>query len=131
MWRWHAMEETEHKEVKHIGQLSRIDEQQYVWLDKFTIRNLELIHPSQSDGTALIDIMDSTQTPMGSRLLRKWMVLPLKNKEQIERRLNTVEAFMEEDDLLNEVRAGGLFALAHRGKSCPSLNCAVAGSQCS
>ena len=99
------LEETEHKEVKHIGQLSRIDEQQYVWLDKFTIRNLELIHPSQSDGTALIDIMDSTQTPMGSRLLRKWMVLPLKNKEQIERRLNTVEAFMEEDDLLNEVNA--------------------------
>ncbi|HCX20818.1 MAG: DNA mismatch repair protein MutS [Flammeovirgaceae bacterium] len=97
------LEETEHKEVKHIGQLSRIDEQQYVWLDKFTIRNLELIHPSQSDGTALIDIMDNTQTPMGSRLLRKWMVLPLKNKEQIERRLNTVEAFIEEDDLLNEV----------------------------
>lgn len=97
------LEETEHREVKHIGQLSRIDEQQYVWLDKFTIRNLELIHPSQSDGTALIDIMDNTQTPMGSRLLRKWMVLPLKNKEQIERRLATVEAFMNEEELLNEV----------------------------
>ena len=99
------LEETEHRDVKHIGQLSRIDEQQYVWLDKFTIRNLELVHPSQSDGTALIDIMDSTQTPMGSRLLRKWMVLPLKNKEQVERRLATVEAFIEEDELLNEVNA--------------------------
>ncbi|MEQ8473023.1 MAG: DNA mismatch repair protein MutS [Marinoscillum sp.] len=99
------LEETEHKEVKHIGQLSRIDEQQYVWLDKFTIRNLELVHPSQSDGTALIDIMDNTQTPMGSRLLRKWMVLPLKNKEQIDRRLSTVEAFIEEDEVLHEVSA--------------------------
>ncbi|MFH6983245.1 DNA mismatch repair protein MutS [Marinoscillum luteum] len=97
------LEETEHKEVKHIGQLSRIDEQQYVWLDKFTIRNLELIQPSQGDGTALIDILDNTQTPMGSRLLRKWMVLPLKNKEQIERRHLTVEAFMSEEETLNEV----------------------------
>ncbi len=99
------LEETEHKEVKHIGQLSRIDEQQYVWLDKFTIRNLELIHPSQPDGTALIDILDHTQTPMGSRLLRKWMVLPLKNLEQIERRLHTVEAFIEEEEVLQEVNA--------------------------
>ncbi|REE00456.1 DNA mismatch repair protein MutS [Marinoscillum furvescens DSM 4134] len=99
------LEETEHKEVKHIGQLSRIDEQQYVWLDKFTIRNLELIHPSQADGTALIDIMDHTQTPMGSRLLRKWMVLPLKDKDQIERRLSTVEAFTHEEEIFNEVCA--------------------------
>jgi DNA mismatch repair protein MutS len=97
------LEETEHKETRHIGNLSRIDEQQYVWLDKFTIRNLELIHPSQPDGTALIDVLDHTETPMGSRLLRKWMVLPLKNKEQIEIRLNTVEGFLEEEEVLNEV----------------------------
>ncbi len=97
------LEDTEHKDTKHIGNLSRIDEQQYVWLDKFTIRNLELIQPSQPDGTALIDVLDNTQTPMGSRLLRKWMVLPLKNKEQIDLRLNTVEAFLEEEERLNEV----------------------------
>lgn len=97
------LEDTEHKDTKHIGNFSRIDEQQYVWLDKFTIRNLELIQPSQPDGTALIDVLDNTQTPMGSRLLRKWMVLPLKNKEQIDLRLNTVEAFLEEEERLNEV----------------------------
>ncbi|MFY0599848.1 MAG: DNA mismatch repair protein MutS [Cyclobacteriaceae bacterium] len=99
------LEDTEHKEVSHIGHLSRIDEQQYVWLDKFTIRNLELVQPSQLDGTALIDILDDTQTPMGARLLRKWMVLPLKEKAQIENRLSTVEAFFEDEDLLDGVRS--------------------------
>lgn len=99
------LEETEHKEVKHIGHLSRIDEQQYVWLDKFTIRNLELIQPVQPDGKALIHILDETQTPMGSRLLRKWMVLPLKNKEQIEHRLNTVESLMQNEEIYSEVQA--------------------------
>ncbi|MFY0607501.1 MAG: DNA mismatch repair protein MutS [Cyclobacteriaceae bacterium] len=99
------LEETEHKEVKHIGHLSRIDEQQYVWLDKFTIRNLELIQPSQPDGTALIDILDETETPMGSRQLRKWMVLPLKDKDQIDRRLNTVEALMNHEEVFNEVKS--------------------------
>ncbi len=99
------LEETEHKEVGHIGHLSRIDEQQYVWLDKFTIRNLELVQPSQPDGTALIDILDDTQTPMGARLLRKWMVLPLKNTAQIQTRLDTVEVFSEDEELLTGVRS--------------------------
>ncbi|MEP0366517.1 MAG: DNA mismatch repair protein MutS [Cyclobacteriaceae bacterium] len=97
------LEETEHKEVGHIGHLSRIDEQQYVWLDKFTIRNLELIQPAQGDGTALIDILDDTQTPMGARLLRKWMVLPLKNKTHINDRLDAVEAFVTDEDFLSGV----------------------------
>lgn len=92
------LEETEHKEVKHIGQLSRIDEQQYIWLDKFSVRNLELIQPSQHDGTALIDILDQTLTPMGSRLLRKWLVLPLKDKGQIERRLEVVDVLRANDE---------------------------------
>ncbi|MFT6866244.1 MAG: DNA mismatch repair protein MutS [Cyclobacteriaceae bacterium] len=98
------LEETEHREVRHIGHLSRIDEQQYVWLDKFTIRNLELIQPSQPDGTALIDILNDTETPMGARLLRKWMVLPLKNKSQIDQRLDTVEVFVKNETLLSEIR---------------------------
>lgn len=97
------LEETEHKEVRHINKLSRIDEQQYVWLDKFTVRNLELIQPSQADGVALIDVLDSTLTPMGSRLLKKWLVLPLKSKEAIERRLSTVESFITMEEVLNEV----------------------------
>lgn len=99
------LEDTEHREVRHIGRLSRIDEQQYVWLDKFTVRNLELIQPAQPDGTALIDILDHTQTPMGSRLLKKWMVLPLKSKEQIDRRHAVVEAFISGEAVFNVVTA--------------------------
>ncbi|MBV6639226.1 MAG: DNA mismatch repair protein MutS [Cyclobacteriaceae bacterium] len=94
------LEETEHRETSHIGHLSRIDEQQFVWMDKFTIRNLELINPSQPDGKSLIDVLDHTKTPMGARLLRKWLVLPLKDQKTIERRLDTVEGFLANDDLL-------------------------------
>ena len=94
------LEETEHKETSHIGHLSRIDEQQFVWMDKFTIRNLELINPTQPDGKSLIEVLDHTKTPMGARLLRKWLVLPLKDQKTIERRLDTVEGFLANDDLL-------------------------------
>tara|TARA_B100000941_G_scaffold290925_1_gene276354 strand:- start:235832 stop:238444 length:2613 start_codon:yes stop_codon:yes gene_type:complete len=94
------LEETEHRETSHIGHLSRIDEQQFVWMDKFTIRNLELINPSQPDGKSLIEVLDQTKTPMGARLLRKWLVLPLKDQIMIERRLDTVEGFLANDDLL-------------------------------
>ena len=94
------LEETEHRETSHIGHLSRIDEQQFVWMDKFTIRNLELINPSQPDGKSLIEVLDHTKTPMGARLLRKWLVLPLKDQKTIERRLDTVEGFLANDDLL-------------------------------
>ncbi len=94
------LEETEHRETSHIGNLSRIDEQQFVWMDKFTIRNLELIAPTQPDGKSLIEVLDQTKTPMGARLLRKWLVLPLKDQKTIERRLDTVEGFIENDELL-------------------------------
>ena len=97
------LEETEHKDVSHIRQISRIDEQQYVWLDKFTIRNLELISPAQSDGTALIEILDRTLTPMGGRLLRKWMVLPLKDKKAIDQRLSAVDELLTREDLSQSI----------------------------
>ncbi|MEQ6121857.1 DNA mismatch repair protein MutS [Reichenbachiella sp. MALMAid0571] len=89
------LEETEHKEVNHISSISRIEADKYVWLDKFTIRNLELLFTQQSDGTPLIDILDKTLTPMGARMLKKWLVLPLKDKAVIEERLSVVEAFVE------------------------------------
>ncbi len=95
------LEETEHRETSHIGHLSRIDEQQFVWMDKFTIRNLELINPTQPDGKSLIEVLDHTKTPMGARLLRKWLVLPLKDQKTIERRLDTVEGFIGNEDLLD------------------------------
>ncbi|MFY0651149.1 MAG: DNA mismatch repair protein MutS [Cyclobacteriaceae bacterium] len=93
------LEETEHKEVGHISSVSRIEADKYVWLDKFTIRNLELLFTQQPDGTPLIDILDKTLTPMGARMLKKWLVLPLKDKAVIEERLSVVEAFVENPGL--------------------------------
>ncbi|MCR9016132.1 DNA mismatch repair protein MutS [Aquiflexum gelatinilyticum] len=93
------LEETEHKEVKHISSISRIAEEKYVWLDKFTIRNLELVYSQQDGGVPLINILDQTITPMGSRMMKKWMVLPLKEKEPIEERLKVVDYFFESPDL--------------------------------
>jgi len=97
------LEETEHKEVKHIAAISRIAEEKYVWLDKFTIRNLELIHAQQDGGVPLIQILDHTHTPMGSRMMKKWLVLPLKEKEPIEERQKIVSFFHKEPELREEI----------------------------
>ena len=99
----HYLNETEHKEVKHISSISRIEEENYVWLDKFTIRNLELVYPQQEGGIPLINVMDQTQTPMGSRLLKKWMVLPLKEKVAIEERHQVVAALVKDQDLMHGI----------------------------
>ncbi|MCE7066441.1 DNA mismatch repair protein MutS [Dyadobacter sp. CY326] len=99
----HYLRETEHKEVGHIGRITRLEEEKYVWLDRFTVRNLELIYPQQEGGVPLIQILDQTVTPMGARLLRKWIVLPLKEKLLIEDRLNTVEHFLDNEDLHDAV----------------------------
>ena len=95
--------DTEHKEVGHISRLTRLDEDKYVWLDKFTIRNLELIYPQHEGGVPLIQILDHTITPMGARLLRKWVVLPLKDKTTIQERLDTVEFFIKNDEILDNL----------------------------
>jgi DNA mismatch repair protein MutS len=95
----HYLRETEHKEVSHINRITRLEEEKYVWLDRFTVRNLELIFPQQEGGVPLIQILDQTVTPMGARLLRRWMVLPLKEKLPIEERLNTVEHFLGNEAL--------------------------------
>jgi DNA mismatch repair protein MutS len=97
------LEETEHKEVKHIASISRIAEEKFVWLDRFTIRNLELVYSQQEGGIPLIQIMDQTVTPMGARQLKKWMVLPLKEVEPIEERLNVVNFFVDQDELADSV----------------------------
>ncbi|WP_053406974.1 DNA mismatch repair protein MutS [Persicobacter sp. CCB-QB2] len=93
------LEDTEHKEVAHITSISRIEEDRYVWLDKFTIRNLELLYPQQEGGVPLIQVLDHTLTPMGGRLLKKWMVLPLKDLKTIRERHACVEAFTQEEEL--------------------------------
>ncbi|WP_159468273.1 DNA mismatch repair protein MutS [Dyadobacter sp. 3J3] len=95
----HYLRETEHREVSHISRVTRLEEEKYVWLDRFTVRNLELVFPQQEGGVPLIQILDQTVTPMGARLLRRWVVLPLKEKSPIEERLNTVEFFLANDEL--------------------------------
>ncbi|MDB4447642.1 DNA mismatch repair protein MutS [Roseivirga sp.] len=97
------LEDTEHKEIGHIASISRIEEDKYVWLDKFTIRNLELVYPQQDGGIPLIQILDKTLTPMGSRMLKRWMVLPLKEKKKIEERLSIVDAFYADSDLSESI----------------------------
>ena len=82
---------TEHKSVDHIANISRVERDQFVWLDRFTVRNLELISPAQPDGQSLVDVLDNCRTSMGHRLLRRWMVLPLKEKAPIQMRLDSVE----------------------------------------
>ena len=79
---------TEHHQVKHITSLSRIEEDHYVWLDKFTVRNLELFQPMQEGGKAFIDIIDQTISPMGSRLMKRWIAMPLKDINPIKERLD-------------------------------------------
>lgn len=97
------LEETEHKEMGHIASINRLEEDKYVWLDKFTIRNLELVYSQHEGGVPLIEVLDDTHTPMGSRLMKRWMVLPLKEKEKIEERLNLVDAFHENSELTSGI----------------------------
>ncbi|MBC5992770.1 DNA mismatch repair protein MutS [Pontibacter cellulosilyticus] len=99
----HYLAETHHNEISHISTISRLEEDKYVWLDRFTVRNLELIFPQHQEGVPLIQVLDQTVTPMGARLLKKWVVLPLKDVAQIRRRLDTVEALTKHQDLLQEL----------------------------
>ncbi|UOG77279.1 DNA mismatch repair protein MutS [Hymenobacter tibetensis] len=99
----HYLAETKHTDVGHIGSIGRLEEDKYVWLDRFTVRNLELVHAQHPGGVPLIDILDQTVTPMGARLLRKWIVLPLKEPAQIQRRLDTVEALLQTPELLESL----------------------------
>jgi DNA mismatch repair protein MutS len=99
----HYLEATEHKETNHIASISRIDEEKYVWLDRFTIRNLEIVHSPNEGGVPLLQILDQTITPMGSRQLRQWMILPLKEKLAIEERLQVVENFYLNTDTSEKI----------------------------
>ena len=100
----HYLAETKHADLQHIASIGRLEEDKYVWLDRFTVRNLELVQAQHPGGVPLIDILDQTLTPMGARLLRKWVVLPLKEVSQIQRRLDTVAALVADPELLEEVQ---------------------------
>lgn len=94
----HYMDITKHPNIAHITTLSRIDEDRYVRLDRFTVRNLELVSPMGEGGKSLVDILDKTVSPMGARLLRRWVLFPLRDVEAIRRRHNVVEYFFRHPD---------------------------------
>lgn len=92
----HYLYETQNYKIQHINKIKRIEEELYVWLDRFTIRNLELVQSYNENAVTLLQILDKTQTPMGSRMLRKWLVMPLKEQVMIEERLSVVQHFVED-----------------------------------
>ncbi|MCB0409267.1 MAG: DNA mismatch repair protein MutS [Flavobacteriales bacterium] len=95
----HYLTETQHDKIQHITSISRIEEDKYVWLDKFTIRNLELIYSPNENAKTLIDVLDKTISPMGSRMLKRWVALPLKETQPINDRLLVVQQLVNENDL--------------------------------
>ena len=94
----HYLDITQHTRLSHITAISRIEEERYVRLDRFTVRNLELVSALDEDGKSLLDVLDRTVTPMGSRLLHRWLLFPLKDPKAINERLNVVEAFFKAPD---------------------------------
>lgn len=99
----HYLDITNHTRISHIAALSRIDEDHYVRLDNFTIRNLELIESMGADGKSLLDVLDRTVTPMGARLLRRWLLFPLKDVAAINGRLDVITEFMRQPDMREEL----------------------------
>ncbi|WP_457272514.1 DNA mismatch repair protein MutS [Pedobacter sp. UYEF25] len=95
----HYLAETEHRNLQHITSISRIEQDSFMWLDRFTIRNLELIGSNNDNAVTLFDVLDHTSTPMGARLLQKWIVMPLKELKPIEERLGMVDFFVQAEEL--------------------------------
>ncbi len=99
------LSDTEHPHLAHITSLSRIDEEEYVWLDRFTVRNLEIIQPIYEAGKSLLSVLDHTHTPMGSRLMHRWLLLPLKDIHRIQQRQAVVHVFYSNDELFHKTSA--------------------------
>ena len=107
----HYLEETHHHHLKHINTIRRLEQDHHLWLDKFTVRNLELVQAQQEEGRSLIQTLDNTTTPMGARLLRKWIRFPLKQVAPIQKRLNAVAQLVNNpllsQNLLQELKQIG------------------------
>ncbi|MFA5695217.1 MAG: DNA mismatch repair protein MutS, partial [Proteiniphilum sp.] len=95
----HYLDLTQHRQIEHINALSRIEEERYMRLDRFTVRSLELVTPMNEGGKTLLSVLDRTLSPMGSRLLRRWLLFPLKEEKEINERLNVVENFFRQPEL--------------------------------
>jgi DNA mismatch repair protein MutS len=99
----HYLKETEHPNLQHITSIQRIEQNDYLWMDKFTIRNLELLYSNVENGNTLLKVLDTTTTPMGARLLKRWIVFPLKDIIKINERLDVVEHLILHTDLRNKL----------------------------
>ena len=97
------LSETQHNQLKHIQHISRIAEDNYVWMDRFTVRNLELYNPNSVNAVTLLNVIDKTISPMGGRLLKRWLALPLKNIDEIKNRHELVKFFIDSDDFSRNV----------------------------
>ncbi len=100
----HYLSETQHRQLQHINRLQRIAEEDYIWMDRFTIRNLELYHSTNENAITLLEVIDKTISPMGGRLLKRWLALPLKSKEKIEFRNRIVSHLKSEENTLEKLR---------------------------
>ena len=100
----HYLGETQHNKLQHITSISRIAEDDYVWMDKFTIRNLELYNSTNNNAVTLINVIDKTISPMGGRLLKRWLALPLKNVEKIKQRHEVVNFLTKENTVLQKIQ---------------------------
>ncbi|WP_430896604.1 MULTISPECIES: DNA mismatch repair protein MutS [unclassified Paraflavitalea] len=107
----HYLKDTEHPNLQHLTTLQRLDQDDYLWMDRFTIRNLELVPLGNGEGYSLLRSMDQTVSPMGARLLKRWILLPLKDQHKIEERLNLVAHFIKETgdrtELIQQMKATG------------------------
>ncbi len=99
----HYLSETQHHKLEHITNIHRVIEGNYVWMDKFTIRNLELYYANSAQAVTLLDIIDKTISPMGGRLLKRWLALPLKNIEEIQKRHEIVKYFIENETFFDQI----------------------------
>lgn len=100
----HYLGETQHKNLKHITSIARIAEDEYVWMDKFTIRNLELYHSTNNNAVTLLNVIDKTSSPMGGRMLKRWLALPLKDSNKIKQRHEVVNFLFKEKATLQKVQ---------------------------
>jgi len=100
----HYLNETEHRNLQHISAIGRIEEDRYLWLDRYSIRNLELVGSANENAVTLVDVLDQTCSPMGARMLRRWIVMPLKERKPIEDRLNVVEYLVGREEMREELK---------------------------
>ncbi len=97
------LSETQHNELKHISAIHRVEEDNFVWMDRFTVRNLELYFSNQPEAVTLLDVIDRTISPMGGRLLKRWLALPLKNLKQIQKRHDIVKYLIDNDTFYDKI----------------------------